>query len=58
MSSTDVRSLAALYHWSRPGELLTGIPEQPVFKVYWKISRADSFAEPANLLSMRGTKRK
>ena len=58
VSSTDVHSLAALYRWSRPGELLTGIPEQPVFKVYWKISRADSFAEPASLLSMRGTKRK
>jgi glutamate synthase domain-containing protein 2 len=56
VSSTEVRSLAALHHWARPGELLTGVPEHPVFKVFWEVSRAGTFAAPPNVLNMRGTK--
>ena len=56
VSSTEVRSLAALHVWARPGELLSGTPEHPVFKVFWNIARSDSFAAPAHLLSMRGSK--
>ena len=56
VSSTDVRSLASLYHWARPKELLTGIPEHPVFKIFWKASRPDSFDAPSTVLSMRSTK--
>ena len=56
VSSTEVRSLAALHSWARHGELLTGVPEHPVFKVFWEIARADTFAAPPNVLSMRRTK--
>ena len=56
VSSTEVRSLAALHTWARPGELLSAIPEMPVFKVFWAVSRADSFEAPPNVLSMRGVK--
>src|SRR5258706_75430 len=56
VSSTEVRSLAALHTWAKPGELLEGIPEHPVFKVFWAISRADTFAAPPNVLSARGSK--
>ncbi len=56
VSATEVRSLAALHHWARPGELLSGVPDHPVFKVFWDVARADSFAAPATTLSMRGSK--
>jgi hypothetical protein len=56
VSSTDVRSLAALHVWARSGELLVGIPEHPVFKIFWGVARADSFAPPAHTLSLRGSK--
>lgn len=56
VSATEVRSLAALHHWARPGELLAGVPDHPVFKVFWDVSRADSFAAPATALSQRGSK--
>jgi len=56
VSSTEVRSLAALHVWARPGELLSGTPESPVFKVFWEAARSDSFAAPAHLLSLRGSK--
>ena len=56
ISSTEVRSLAALYTWAKPGELLTSVPELPVFKVFWEVARADTFAAPPNVLSTRGTK--
>jgi glutamate synthase domain-containing protein 2 len=56
ISSTEVRSLSALYRWIRPGELLGGIPEHPVFKVFWEASRADTFAAPPNVLSVPATK--
>jgi glutamate synthase domain-containing protein 2 len=56
VSATEVRSLAALHHWARPGELLSGVPDHPVFKVFWDVSRADSFAAPSTTLSLRGSK--
>ena len=56
VSSTEVRSLAALHTWAKPGELLSSIPELPVFKVFWAVSRADSFDAPPNVLSTRGVK--
>ena len=56
VSSTEVRSLAALHTWAKPGELLSAIPELPVFKVFWAVSRADSFDAPPNVLSTRGAK--
>ena len=56
VSSTEVRSLAALHTWAKPGELLTSVTDLPAFKVFWKVSRADTFAAPPNVLSMRGSK--
>jgi glutamate synthase domain-containing protein 2 len=56
VSSTDVRSLATLHVWAKTGELLSGTPEHPVFKVFWHVARADSFAPPAHTLSLRGSK--
>ena len=56
VSATDVRSLASLHHWARPGELLAGVPDHPVFKVFWDVARADSFEAPATTLSLRGAK--
>jgi glutamate synthase domain-containing protein 2 len=56
MSSTEVRSLAALHVWAKPGELLTGLPAHPVFEVFWREARADSFAAPASLSSLFGSK--
>ncbi len=56
VSSTEVRSLAALHKWAKPGELLSGVPDLPVFKVFWDVSRADSFAAPETVLRMAATK--
>lgn len=56
VSSTEVRSLAALHHFVQPGELFSGTPEHPVFKVFWNNARADSFEPPENILSMRASK--
>ena len=56
VSSTEVRSLAALHTWLKPGELLTSTPEAPVFKVFWEAARSDTFNAPPNILSMRSGK--
>ena len=56
VSSTEVRSLATLHTWIKPGELLTALIDLPAFKVFWEVSRADTFAAPPNVLSMRGSK--
>jgi len=56
ISSTEVRSLSALFHWLRPGELVDGVPSHPVFKVFWEVSSAETFAAPANVLTVRGSK--
>ncbi len=56
VSATEIRSLAALHRWLEPGVLLTGVPDLPVFKVFWEVSRADTFAAPPNVLNMHSTK--
>ncbi len=56
VSSTEVRSLAALYKFVTPGELLSGTPEHVVFKVFWDVARADTFAPPRTILELRHTK--
>jgi len=43
VSPVEVRSLAALYRFLQPGELLTGLPEHAVFKAFWQRARSDSF---------------
>jgi len=56
VSSTEVRSLAALYKFVAPGELLAGTPDHVVFKVFWDVARADTFAPPRTVLELRHTK--
>jgi glutamate synthase domain-containing protein 2 len=56
VSSVEVRSLAALYPFVKPGELLAGIPDHAVFKVFWSAARADSFAPPRTVLELHHTK--
>jgi len=58
VSSTEVRSLAALHHWTRPGELLEDMPEHPVFKVFWNAASPDTFEAPPSILSMRTSKQR
>lgn len=52
-TSKQVRSLAGLYKWVRPGELLEGVYRQPVFQTFWADARADSFGQPAQALRVR-----
>ena len=56
LSSHEVRSLASLYRFLEPGELLTGIPEHAVFQRFWAVARADTFAAPEELSARRATK--
>jgi glutamate synthase domain-containing protein 2 len=53
VAPTEIRSLAALYWFLQPGELLAGIPEHSVFRDFWPQARADSFAPPGKVLSLR-----
>jgi glutamate synthase domain-containing protein 2 len=56
VSSTEVRSLSALYHFVKPGELIGGLPDHVVFKVFWDAARTDSFAPPRTVLEQHHTK--
>jgi glutamate synthase domain-containing protein 2 len=56
VSSTEVRSLSALYHFVKPGELLEGTADHAVFKVFWDAARIDTFAAPRNVLEVQHTK--
>lgn len=56
VSPVEVRSLAALYPFLQPGELLGGVPNHAVFKAFWSISRSDSFEAPQRVESMRRSK--
>jgi glutamate synthase domain-containing protein 2 len=56
VSSNEIRSLATLHKWVRPGELLSSATDLPVFKEFWDLARADSFAAPSNMLTMQGSK--
>jgi glutamate synthase domain-containing protein 2 len=57
ISSREVRSLASLHHWVRPGELLKDVYRQPVFKRFWKAASADAFTAPDSLLRVRNYRR-
>jgi glutamate synthase domain-containing protein 2 len=49
VSQFQVRSLAAIYPWLRPGELLEHVPEHAVFKRFWPMARPDTFAPAENM---------
>jgi glutamate synthase domain-containing protein 2 len=44
VSHNEVRLLSNLYPFVRPGELLTGCPDIPAFRVFWDQAQAQSFA--------------
>ncbi len=57
LSANQVRSLATLYPFLEPGELLRGVPkEHVVFERFWEHARADSFAPPPELSARRASK--
>lgn len=56
VSADEVRSLASLYHYLEPGELLVRVPAHPVFQRFWADARADSFGPPPAMLALRATK--
>jgi len=56
VSSTEVRSLAALHHFVAAGSLLDGVSDHPVFKLFWPLATPDSFSAPRSLLSLRTSK--
>jgi len=56
VSSNEVRSLATLHPWMKPGELLSGVPDHPVYQVFWAASRSDSFAAAETMLTVRSLK--
>ena len=58
VSSTEVRSLASLHHFVAAGELLSDMPEHPVFRMFWPLADPDTFAAPPSLLSLRTSKQR
>jgi glutamate synthase domain-containing protein 2 len=56
ISSKQVRSLASLHSWVRPGDLLEGVYRQPVFRRFWTAARHDTFAPDAAVLAVRAYK--
>ncbi len=56
VSPVEIRSLASLYRFLEPGELLTGHPEHAVFRDYWHDARSDSFQPPTRIQALRASK--
>jgi glutamate synthase domain-containing protein 2 len=56
VSPTEVRSLAALYRFLEPGELLDRVPSHAVFRDFWADARSDSFQPPARIKALRESK--
>jgi glutamate synthase domain-containing protein 2 len=56
VSSTEVRSLATLHTWVKHDQLLKGVADHAVFKVFWDVARAETFAAPETILNSRTTK--
>jgi len=56
VSATEIRSLASLYNYLQPGDLLRGIPPHAVFQDFWESARADTFAPPAKVSELWAVK--
>ena len=56
VSPIEIRSMATLYRYLSPGELLDRVPGHAVFREYWADARSDSFDPPARIAALRGTK--
>ena len=53
ISPIEIRSLAAIYRFLTPGELLEKVPEHAVFKQFWSEARADTFEAPEKVRALR-----
>ena len=57
VNPTEVRSLAALYRFLQPGELLgDSVPDHAVFRSFWASAHSASFAPPEQVRRMRESK--
>ena len=56
VSPVEIRSLAALYRYLRPGELLQGLPDHAVFRDFWAEARSDAFQPPGRVDALRRSK--
>ncbi len=56
LSGNEVRSLATVYNFVRPGELLEHTAQHPVFQRFWADARADSFVPPPGVAELRWSK--
>ncbi|WP_457095905.1 FMN-binding glutamate synthase family protein [Lysobacter sp. P5_B9] len=56
ISQVEIRSLAEIYRFLQPGDLLGKLPEHAVFKTFWAEARSDSFAPPDRVRRMRDSK--
>lgn len=56
VSPIEVRSLAALYRFLEPGELIDRVPEHAVFREYWADSRSDAFVAPTKVSALCDSK--
>lgn len=56
VSPIEVRSLAMLYRFLEPGELLDRIPAHAVFQQFWAEARSDAFSPPARVRALQDSK--
>ena len=57
VSPTEVRSLAAVYRYLQPGDLLGGrLPDHAVFHDFWQQARSDAFMPPAHVARLWASK--
>ncbi len=56
VSAVEIRSLASLYRYLEPGELLRQVPDHAVFQDFWAEARADSFQPPPRVKALRDSK--
>ncbi len=56
VSPMEVRSLAALYNFLAPGDLIGKVPAHAVFQSFWASARSDTFAAPDKVQAMQGSK--
>ena len=56
VSAVEIRSLASLYRYLEPGELLRAVPDHAVFQDFWADARSDSFQSPQRIRALRASK--
>ena len=56
VSPTEIRSLASLYRYLQPGDLLHGVPDHAVFQDFWESASAEAFSPPSKVAELRISK--